>query len=81
MAPEQADTCTSPVGGSKCGQPARCAIRTTRPRRDDLRITYFSDNRTAPRSAQRYCRKHGIELLAGLAHATTDMDQAEEGAR
>lgn len=58
-----------------CDRPARLAVRTTRPSRDDLRTTIYYDDRTAPRTAQRYCRQHGGETLAALVITLTDADE------
>jgi hypothetical protein len=49
-----------------CTNQARCAIRTTRPKRDDLRTTLFYDDRVAPKAATRYCKDCAQKLLPGL---------------
>lgn len=57
-----------------CGKPARCAIRTTRPSRPDIRVTIYTDNRHAPKSASRYCQGCAIPLASGLVQALVDGD-------
>ena len=49
-----------------CGQPARMAIRTTRPSRDRITTQVYWDNRTAPRTAEQLCRAHGGATLLAL---------------
>lgn len=62
--------CTSPG----CERPARAAVRTTRPKRDDLRVLLYADDRTAPKTAQRYCHEHTAQLMADLVTALVDVD-------
>lgn len=49
-----------------CNKPGRLALRTTRPTREDLRTMIYFDDRTAPKTAQPYCREHGAALVADL---------------
>lgn len=60
MSEETAPTC------SQCGDASRMAIRTTRPNRDTLKSTVYWDDRTAPKSATRYCASHGEQCLIEL---------------
>lgn len=49
-----------------CTAPPTMALRTTRPQRGDLRTTIYFDERTAPKTAIRYCTAHGANLAAEL---------------
>lgn len=69
------DTCSNYVGGKPCQRPARMAVRTTRPSRDDVRIAVFADDRVAPMSAMRYCKACGLAVLAELATIVVDSDE------
>jgi hypothetical protein len=48
------------------------ALRTTRPSRDDLRTVVFYDDRTAPRTALRYCAEHGLKTIKALLNVLVD---------
>jgi hypothetical protein len=50
------------------------AVRTTRPTRGDLRVTVYADDRTAPKTAPRYCKSHGLETVAELLSVTVGAD-------
>jgi hypothetical protein len=65
-----AETCST----KGCDREARCAVRTTRPTRADVRVTLYTDNRVAPKTACRHCQEHGLELLVGLAKVLVDGD-------
>lgn len=67
---ESEATCTD----KDCERPARCAIRTTRPTRGDIRVTLYADDRTAPKTSPRYCHEHGVALVTGLARTLVDGD-------
>lgn len=58
----------------ECPRPARAAIRVTRPKRSDLRITLYADDRVAPTTAIRYCREHTLGTLIQLAETVVDLD-------
>jgi hypothetical protein len=49
-----------------CTAPPTMALRTTRPQRGDLRTTIYFDERTAPKTATRYCTPCGAALAADL---------------
>lgn len=49
-----------------CDMDARCAIKTARPTRGDLQSTLYCDDRSAPKTATRYCKKHGTEVITGM---------------
>lgn len=61
-------------GDSRCSKPARCAIRTTRPTRADMRVTIYADDRVAPKSATPYCHEHGVHLAKELTEVLVDGD-------
>jgi hypothetical protein len=61
----------------ECERPARMAISTTRPKRDDLRSTVFYDDRVAPKKATRYCRTHGLEVIVGTLEIVDRDDDPE----
>lgn len=65
-----------PCGTSGCKRPARMAISTSRPSRENVWSRVWYDDRTAPASASRYCRTHGIEVLTQLAQALVDEDDS-----
>lgn len=58
----------------ECPNEARCAIRTTRPSRADLRTTLYYDDRQAPKTATPYCKACAIALLPELC-AIIDNDE------
>ncbi len=58
----------------ECERPARCAIRTTRPSRADIRVTLYADDRTAPKTALRYCHEHGVSTITALTRTVVDGD-------
>ena len=63
-----------------CKNQARAAVRTTRPKRDDLRTTLFYDDRVAPKGAQKLCKDCTQKLLVGLcAVIDNDAEYKEEG--
>lgn len=62
--------CTHPG----CTKPARMAVRTTRPTREDLRSMIHFDDRAAPKTAQRYCKQHGTAVIAELIKALVSED-------
>lgn len=66
-----------PCSVEDCQRDARCGIRTTRPSRADVRVTLYTDNRVAPKTAQRYCHRHGLQVLADLVAALIDRDDPE----
>lgn len=49
-----------------CTRPARMAVRTARPTRGNLNSTVYYDDRTAPRTAPRYCRACGLAVVSAL---------------
>ena len=59
---------------SGCDKPARMAIITNRPTREDLYSKVFYDNRDpkVPKKALHYCKKHGVATIAELAAVLTD---------
>lgn len=59
----------------ECKRPARCAIRTTRPKRGDLRVTLYADDRVAPKTALRYCHEHGVAVTTALARTVVEGDE------
>lgn len=59
-----------------CSREARMAVRTTRPHRDNIRITIFADNRTAPLTATPYCHDCGASLVQSLLATVVDADEA-----
>lgn len=63
-----------------CSKEARAAVRTTRPRREDLRVLLYVDDRVAPQAATRYCKEHVVKLLGELAEAVVADDDEEEEA-
>lgn len=72
---------TTPIAqcsDSGCTRPARMAFRTTRPSRNDLRTTVFYDDRSAPSTAQRYCRKHGLALITDVIRTVVAEDGPPE---
>lgn len=59
-----------------CDKPARMAVTTRRDTRTrNVISTVYYDNRTAPKKAQRYCRKDGAELLKELVKTLSDEDE------
>ena len=65
---------TAPQCSTKdCTQEAITAIRNTAPRGKALVTTIWQDEADAPKTAARYCGKHGVELAANLA-SLTDAD-------
>lgn len=50
------------------------ALRTERSPRDVLKTTVYYDNRSAPKTATRYCKAHGAEIMAGMISFATDGD-------
>jgi hypothetical protein len=57
-----------------CTREARAAVRVTRPNLN-MQITLFPDNRTAPKTAVRYCRT----CMTGLMRELIDMTVAPDG--
>jgi hypothetical protein len=57
-----------------CENQARLAIRTTRPHRRELKSVVWYDDRTAPKTASRYCRKHAIHLATELIFSMSHED-------
>jgi hypothetical protein len=66
--------CAFTEGGDGCSQPSRMAISTHRPNRTKIYSRVFYDDRTAPASALRYCRLHGVQILGELADVLTEED-------
>jgi len=61
----------------KCLRPARAAISTRRgggAKRGEMSSTLHYDNRTAPKSATRYCRACAIELMISLGRVLINED-------
>ncbi len=56
----------------KCEEAARMALRTARPTRDVIKTIVYWDDRTAPRTAERLCQKHGMETLDALSKVLVD---------
>lgn len=77
---ETEETCSWGSAGlvEPCPRPARAAIRTTRPTRADVRVTVYTDNRVAPKTASRYCHQHAQWLLRDLLGALVDGDDDDE---
>lgn len=63
----------------KCQRPARMAVRTRRPQRDNVIVTVWTDDRAAavPNQAEKYCREHGMQLLSSLMTTLVDSDADE----
>lgn len=57
-----------------CKREARMAIRTIRNQRNELKVTVWFDNRTAPKIAGRYCKLHGETLMTGLVKSIVAPD-------
>ena len=57
----------------ECAAVAIMAIRNTAPQGKSLVTTIWQDEADAPKTAQRYCGRHGVHLAANLA-ALTDAD-------
>lgn len=51
------------------------AVRTLRPTRPELKSVIWYDDRTAPRTAQRYCRKHGYEVVVAMMNTLVSEDE------
>lgn len=58
----------------RCDRDARMAVGTARPSREDLRVTAYADDRTAPKTATRYCKEHGIATTRELLIVVVDAD-------
>lgn len=56
-----------------CTEDAVTAIRNTAPRGKALVTTIWQDEEDAPKTAARYCGRHGVHLAAHLT-ALTDSD-------
>lgn len=69
---------TKKCEATDCEKDARCAIRTARPTRANLYSTVWYDDRSAPKTAVRYCHGHGVETMTQLAQALIDQDDEEE---
>lgn len=59
----------------RCEREARMAVRTTRPSREDLRVTSYADDRSAPKAATRYCKEHGMATVRELLTVVVDSDE------
>lgn len=57
-----------------CSDTAKMAIRTTRPYRTDLKVTWWPDAEFAPKKASRYCKTHGQHLLNDLVKILVEDD-------
>lgn len=57
---------------SGCDKPARVAIKTTRPTRENLNTKVWWDERVAPKSAQFFCKQDGVAALTSLANTLID---------
>lgn len=58
-----------------CVKPARMALRVTRPTRENVMLTMWSDERSAPRTTRNvtlYCKEHGIETVNTLLGVLVD---------
>jgi hypothetical protein len=55
-----------------CGKPARCAIKTARPKREKMYSVIHYDERTAPKSALPYCKPCAVALLKDLCDTLID---------
>lgn len=69
------------VGGGRmkcshgdCERESRMAVRTTRPTREDLRVTVYVDDRVAPKTAQRYCKECGLKTVRDVLNVVVDAD-------
>lgn len=51
------------------------AVRTTRPTREDLRVTVYADDRAAPKTAQRYCKQCGQATVRDVLNVVVDADE------
>jgi len=60
-----------------CGREARMSIDTKRPSRMRIFSVVDFDNRPAPKTADRYCRKHGALVIVGMIETLVDMDEEE----
>lgn len=60
---------------SGCERQARMAVRTTRPSREDLRVTIYCDDRSAPKTAQRYCKRCGQATVRDVLNVVVDSDE------
>lgn len=56
----------------ECDQPARCAIKIARPTRGNMYLTIYYDERTAPKTAKPYCKKHGVETVTDVSKTLID---------
>lgn len=61
-----------------CTLDARMAIRTTRPTRENVQNVVYSDNRSAPKMAMRYCKAHGIETIRRVLEMLVDGDDTSD---
>lgn len=58
-----------------CEREARMAVRATRPTREDLRVTAYADNRSAPKAATSYCKACGQQTVRELLDVVVDADE------
>lgn len=72
MSHNEQETCKN----QGCERPARMAIRTRRPQRDNVIVTVWTDDRAAavPLTADKHCYQHGLELLQGLYRTLVNVD-------
>jgi hypothetical protein len=76
--PEEED-CTYRLSGAvTCARPARMAALVARGERQ-VEVRIYSDNRTAPRSADRFCKHHGAQMVEELIALTVDADEIPKG--
>jgi len=76
---DEAMTMPAPCGEKDCKRPARAAFRITRPTRADVRVTVYTDDRSAPKTASRACKECMLKLAGQLLTVLIDGDN-EEGA-
>jgi hypothetical protein len=75
-----AEVCVEPKGGDKvCGKQVRMAFRVTRPTRADIRLTVYTDDRVAPKTATRTCKQDGTRIISDMMAVLIDQDE-DEGA-
>jgi hypothetical protein len=53
------------------------AIRTQRPTRENLYSAVYYDDRSAPKTATRYCKTHGLALMADMIATMVDGDDTD----
>lgn len=61
-----------------CLNQARVAIATKRPNRERMYSTIDYDDRTAPKTFSRYCKKCAIDIMTGIIRSVVDDDEMFE---